>query len=143
MREPGSSYDVIRRLYESGRKAQAGFPTELAIRGLTSRVNKGDMLITTGAYVPNFLPKGETDGPTGAASLAYALNVGLGAIPVILSGETCAEPIAASCQAIGLGVHSLEIARKIPYTCRRIIFQSMIRPAIGHMRFFRHLNPRQ
>ncbi len=117
MREPGSSYNVIRRLYESGRKAQAGYPTELAIRGLTSSVGEGDIvLITTGAFVPNFLPKGETDGPTGAASLAFALKVGLGATPVILSGETCAEPIAASCQAIGLGVHSVEIARKIPYS---------------------------
>ncbi len=117
MREPGPSYDVIRRLYESGHKAQAGLPTELAIKGLTSRVSEGDIvLITTGAYVPDYLPKGETDGPTGAASLAYALKVGLGATPLILSGETCAEPIVASCQAIGLGVRSLEIARKIPYT---------------------------
>ena len=116
MREQGPSYNVIRRLYEAGLKAQAGYPTELAIRGLTSRVSKGDIvLITTGAFVPNYLPKGETDGPTGAASLAHALSVGLGAIPVILSGETCTEPIAASCEAIGLGVRSLEIARKIPY----------------------------
>lgn len=116
MRDPGPSYDVIRRLYESGLKAQAGIPTELAIRGLTSRVSKGDIvLITTGAFVPNYLPKGETDGPTGAASLAHALNLGLGAIPVILSAETCGEPIAASCEAIGLGVRPLEIARKIPY----------------------------
>ena len=37
MREPGPSYNVIRRLYESGRKAQAGYPTELAIRALTSQ----------------------------------------------------------------------------------------------------------
>ncbi len=117
MREPGPSYNVIRRLYERGLKAQAGYPTELAIRALTSRVSEGDVvLITTGAYVPNFLPKGETDGPTGAASLAFALKVGLGAAPVILSGETCAEPIVASCEAIGLGVRSIEIVRKIPYS---------------------------
>ena len=80
-------------------------------------MSEGDIvLITTGAYVPDFLPKGETDGPTGAASLAFALKVGLGATPVILSGETCAEPIVASCEAIGLGVRSIEIARKIPYS---------------------------
>ncbi len=116
MREPGPSYNVIRRLYEAGLKAQASFPTELAIRGLISAVGKGDVvLITTGAYVPHYLPKGETDGPTGAASLAHALSLGLGAIPVILSGESCAEPIVASCEAIGLAVRPLEIARKIPF----------------------------
>ncbi len=117
IREHGDSYGVIRRLYESGREAQGGVPTELAVKELTSRVGKGDIVVIgTGAYVPHYLPKGETDGPTGAASLAYALSRGLGSKPLILCEEEVIEPVVASCQAIGLGVAPLEIARRIPHS---------------------------
>jgi len=116
MREPGESYGVIRPLYEAGREAQGGFPTELAVKALTARVGKGDIVvIATGAYFPDYMPKGENDGPLGAASLAYALNLGLEAIPLILCEEPIIEPVEASCQAIGLGVRPLEVARKVPY----------------------------
>jgi hypothetical protein len=116
MREPGESYGVIRPLYEAGKEAQGGFPTELAVKALTDRVGKGDVVvIATGAYFPNYMPRGENDGPLGAASLAYALNLGLGAIPLVLCEEPIVEPVEASCQAIGLGVRPLEVASKIPY----------------------------
>lgn len=117
LRPPGPTYGVIRRLYESAREVQGGFPTELAVRALTSRVKPGDVvIILTGAYVPNYLPRGETDGPTGAASIAYGLHLGLGAVPVILSEGTITGPVSASCLAIGLGTLPLEIAREVPYT---------------------------
>ena len=116
MRERGSSYGVIRRLYESSREAQKGIPTQLAVDQLRGSVNEGDVvLVATGAYVPHFLPKGETDGPTGAASLAYALRLGIGAVPVLLSGPQVMEPVEASCRALGLVVHPLEIAAKMPF----------------------------
>jgi hypothetical protein len=116
MRERGSSYGVIRRLYESGREAQGGSPTGLAARRLLDKVEAGDLVvISTGAYVPHHLPKGETDGPTGAASLAYALHLGLGAIPLILCEEPIIQPMEACCLAIGFGVHPLDVARQIPY----------------------------
>jgi hypothetical protein len=117
MRERGSSYGVIRRLYESAREAQGGSPTGLATRGLLDCVNEGDVVIVaTGAYVPDYLPKGETDGPTGAASLAYALRLGFGATPLILCEESIVEPVEACCRAIGLGVRSLQVAQRIPYS---------------------------
>lgn len=116
MRERGPSYGVIRRLYESAREEQGQPPTQRAVEGLLATVHQGDVvIITTGAYVPHYLPQGETDGPIGAASLAYALHLGLGAVPLILSEEQLIGPVQASCQAIGLGVHPLEVARQIPY----------------------------
>jgi hypothetical protein len=116
MREHGSGYAVIRRLYESAREAQGGPPTGLAAKALFDRVDRGDIVvIATGAYVPHYLPRGETDGPTGAASLAYSLQLGLGATPLIVCEEPVVGPIEACCRAIGLGVHPLEVARRIPY----------------------------
>lgn len=116
MREPGESYGVIRPLYEAAREAQGGPPTELAVKALIDRVGEGDIVvIATGAYFPEYMPMGENDGPLGAASLAYALNLGLGAIPLILCESQIVEPVEASCQAIGLAVRPLEVARKIPY----------------------------
>jgi|SRR3990170_1625026 len=116
LRNQGPTYGVIRRLYESAREEQGGLPTQLAVEGLMRNVHAGDVvIIITGAYVPNYLPYGETDGPPGAASLAFALKVGLGAVPLILCEGEILGPVKASCQAIGLGVHPLNVVREIPY----------------------------
>jgi D-glutamate cyclase len=117
MRQPGPGYGVIRRLYESGRDLQGGLPTALATEKLVQQIEAGDVvIIATGAYLPHFLPKGETDGPIGAASLAYSLNIGLGATPLILCGEEVMEPMKATCHAMGLGVRPLDTARAIPFS---------------------------
>lgn len=116
MRERGPNYGVIRRLYECAREEQGQPPTQRAVEGLLGSVHPGDVvIITTGVYLSRYLPHGETDGPTGAASLAYALSLGRGAVPLILCEEQLIGPVQASCQAIGLGIRPLDLARVIPY----------------------------
>lgn len=143
MRQPGPSYGVIRRLYESGRERQSGYPTALATERLVEQVEPGDaVILATGAYLPHFLPHGETDGPTGAASLAYSLNLGLGAIPLILCGEEVLEPMRASCQAIGLGVQPLEIAKKVPFSAAVDSFPADGAAQFETERLLKHVRPK-
>ena len=97
---------VTHRLYEAARLAQGGKPlTYLAGHALLDRVRKGDyVFIVTGTGAPPGLPKGETDGPLGGAALARAVDLGLGAKPVIISEERLAGPIAAAVQAGGISL---------------------------------------
>lgn len=60
----------------------------LAAQKLIESVSYGDrVLIATGAGAPPQLPHGETDGPPGAAVLARALALGLGAEVTVVSEE--------------------------------------------------------
>lgn len=58
----------------------------------------------TGAGTAPWLPKGETDGPMGAAAVARALDIGIGAKPVMISEERNMDPVKASVEGIGLAV---------------------------------------
>lgn len=60
------------------------------------------VLILTGVLHPVFFPKGETDGPAGAAALAYALSAGLGLRPVVISENETKDVMAQACLALGL-----------------------------------------
>jgi len=83
-----------------------------AARGLRKFVGRGDtVFILTGAGYGPTMPKGESDGPPGAASLARMLYRGLGAVPVFVNEECHAEPIAASSEAAGLMVKPFAQAR--------------------------------
>jgi hypothetical protein len=75
---------VTHRLYDAARAAQGDVPlTFLAADGLRRAINRGDhVLVVTGAGSAPWLPKGETDGPPGAAAIARALETGLGAKPI-------------------------------------------------------------
>ncbi len=97
---------VTHRLYDAARAAQGDEPlTFLAAEGLRQRVARGDhVLIVTGAGAPPWLPNGETDGPPGAAALARALELGLGAKPVYVAEERNMGPVIAASQGIGLAV---------------------------------------
>ncbi len=93
---------VIHRLHEAARGA--GKPlTWQAADALRQRVKPGDrVLVVTGAGSPPWLPRGETDGPLGAAAIARALEVGLGAKPVIIAEERNLGPLIAATEAAGL-----------------------------------------
>jgi hypothetical protein len=67
----------------------------------------------TGAGYEPTMPKGESDGPPGAASLARILYRGLGAIPVFVNEECHADPIIASSEAAGLMFKPLDQARDL------------------------------
>ena len=107
---------VIKKLWKDAVAFQGGYPVLLAARKLLQVVKRGDIaVIITGLIIEDHLPKGENDGPLGAASLAYALSMGIGAIPVLLCEESVVPACTASLNAIGLRVRPLEVARNIPW----------------------------
>ena len=96
---------VIQPLFAAARAAQGQSLTFLAADGLRQHVKKGDrVLVVTGAGTPPWLPKGETDGPMGAAAIARAIELGLGAKPVMLAEERNMGPVIAATEAAGLAV---------------------------------------
>ena len=107
-------YDTLLPLYEAARREGGGRPLCLrAAEGLVAAVGKGDaVFIMTGAGCAPWLPKGENDGPPGAAALARALYQGLGAIPVYVCEANHVEPIVASSEAAHIMVKSPEEARQ-------------------------------
>lgn len=90
--------------YGPARHAQGEKPlTYLAAQLLLDRVGENDyVLVLHNACADPWLPKGETDGPLGAASLARALVWGLGARPVFVAEAVNRPAIEASANAAGL-----------------------------------------
>ncbi len=97
---------VIHRLYDAARAAQGDKPlTFLAADALRKALARGDhVLVVTGAGTPPWLPFGETDGPPGAAAIARALDLGLGAKPILVAEERNMGPVIASAEGIGMMV---------------------------------------
>lgn len=109
IRSRSSSHGVVNRLYESARKKSAHLLTLSAAREIISNVKSSDyvFIVTGSGGLPN-LPNGETDGPLGAASLARALDLGIGAKPIFLSDECFLEPIIATCEAAGISIRAID-----------------------------------
>ena len=110
----GMPHGILQPMYDAARAACGGRPvTAVAAEGLKKHVGKGDtVFVLTGAGVAPTMPKGESDGPPGAASLARILYRGLGAVPVFVCAENHAEPIVASSEAAGLMVKDFGLARE-------------------------------
>jgi D-glutamate cyclase len=109
---------VVHAMYDAARAAQGGVPlVHLAARALRDAVGRRDVvMLVTGAGSRFGLHKGETDGPPGAASLARALDFGLGARVVLVSEPAHHEPIVASVEASGLSVLDAERFERRPHT---------------------------
>jgi len=102
---------ITSRLYAFAREKQGGKPlTLLAAQDILERVKKNDnvILITNTACSP-FLPHGETDGPLGIASLARAMNLGLGARPLFLVGRDSIGPVKSTANAAGFNVEGYDV----------------------------------
>ena len=101
---------VTHRMYGAARAAQGGQPlTYLAAKALLDTLSANDhVLIVTGAGTAPFLPKGETDGPMGAAALARALDIGLHAKPIMISEQRNMAPVIAAVEGIGIMVAAEE-----------------------------------
>ena len=77
--------------------------TFLAAQRLSQTIRAGDnVIITTGIGEPSKLPKGETDGPPGAAALARVISLILRANPIVVAGADYLEPVFASCRVLGM-----------------------------------------
>ncbi|HTB42955.1 MAG TPA: glutamate cyclase domain-containing protein [Acetobacteraceae bacterium] len=109
----GMPFGILQPLYEAARKAAGGRPlTILAAEGLHKNLRRGDtVLVLTGAGYGPTMPKGESDGPPGAAALARILYRGLGAVPVFVCEACHVDPIVAASEAGGLMVRPFVQAR--------------------------------
>src|SRR5260370_36408777 len=108
----GMPHGILQPMYDAARKAAGDQPvTMTAAKGLQKALGKGDVVfIMTGAGYEPTMPKGESDGPPGAASLARVLYRGLGAIPVFVNEACHADPIIAPSEAAGLMVKPFDQA---------------------------------
>lgn len=89
-----------------------------AAAGLQKHVTpKNTVIITTGVYLPQYIPKGETDGPPGAASLARALDIAFNARSIILCEEQVVEAMRATCTGIGLPSYKDRTSEKTTTFC--------------------------
>jgi D-glutamate cyclase len=112
MRNRGMPTNTIGPLYDAARAEAGGHAlTYRAAGGLASRVQRHDnVVIVTGAGSGPLIPKGENDGPIGAAILARALHWGIGATPIMVCEEHHIDPVVASCEAAGVGIRTLDLA---------------------------------
>jgi hypothetical protein len=109
----GMPFGILKPLYDAARAAGGGRPLSmLAAEGLQRVLKRGDtVFVLTGAGYGPTMPKGESDGPPGAAALARILYRGLGAVPVFVSEACHVDPIVASSEAAGLMVKPFAQAR--------------------------------
>ncbi len=109
----GMPFGILKPLYDAARAAGGGRPLSmLAAEGLKRVLKPGDtVFVLTGAGYGPTMPKGESDGPPGAAALARILYRGLGAVPVFVSEACHVDPIVASSEAGGLMVKPFLQAR--------------------------------
>ncbi len=99
----GRPRSKTKKLYDCARIKQKYPLTYIAAKELINTIRNGDHVIfLTGAGMPPFLPKGETDGPLGVASLARAIYLGLGGKPILITEERCLGPTLAACRAANL-----------------------------------------
>lgn len=114
MRNRGMPRGKIAPLYEAARTEGGGRPLTLrAAEGLRGHVHRDDtVIIVTGAGTPALMPKGEDDGPVGAAVLGRAIYWGLGATPIYVCEQHHVDPVVASSEAAGVTIRDYEVARR-------------------------------
>lgn len=96
-------------LYEAARAKQGAPLTYLAAKGLVENVKEDDyVILLSGAGISPWLEYGETDSPTGIASLARALSFGLDARPVYVGNEKELGPVIAAGVVAGISVMDRE-----------------------------------
>jgi hypothetical protein len=104
----------IWKLYEAAR-SKAGEPLSLfAARKLIGCIKPKDTVIVTTGFTVTTVHTAETDGPTGAAVLARAIDLGLRATPIIVTEESFQGIMRATCQAAGLNTYNMKEVKTYP-----------------------------
>jgi hypothetical protein len=80
----------------------------LAAEKLKDTVRHGDIVLIASGMLVYPLELAETDGPLGGAALARALQIGLGAKPIIVTDHAAVEMNKAVCRGASLNVTDLE-----------------------------------
>ncbi|ARP80013.1 hypothetical protein CAL12_03690 [Bordetella genomosp. 8] len=105
---PMSNWTILKgipllKLYATARRHAGGAPLTLAAAArLKESVTPGDTVLMISGFIMRGYGLPETDGPIGAAVLARALAVGLGAIPVGISEASVVPCMQACFAAAGL-----------------------------------------
>jgi len=105
---PMSNWTILKgipllQLYATARRKAGGGPLTLAAASqLKARVAAGDTVLMVSGFIMRDYGLPETDGPIGAAVLARALALGLGAIPVGVSEDSVVPCMRACFAAAGL-----------------------------------------
>ncbi|CAH1650335.1 DUF4392 domain-containing protein [Chelatococcus asaccharovorans] len=111
---PMSNWTILKgipllKLYASAREKAGGQPLTLAAsRLLADNVGEGDTVLILSGFIMRGYGRPETDGPIGAAVIAKALAVGLGAIPVGVSEDSVVPCMEACFSTTGLIPASLD-----------------------------------
>jgi hypothetical protein len=122
LRPPGPTSGYIGRFYTAVRDL-TDTPLSLTAAQCLHQVPPGStVVIATGFCHPQRLPRGETDGPPGAAALARAVLLGLNATPWLLGEAAIEAPMEACVQALGLDLHRTPSGIRTPSS--GVIFQA-------------------
>ncbi len=111
-----SGRGVIGELYAAARRTQEGPLCLEAAARLLGAVRKGDVVVLATGWPTYPWFAGEQDGPVGAATLARALVLGIGARPVIVTDPVNVDPCAAAIRGAGLYVRPADDALRLPTT---------------------------
>jgi len=104
------------KLYHAARRGAAEPLSAKAARRLEAVLTPGArVVVLTGAGAPPSLPRGETDGPPGAAVLARSLVLAFGAKPVLVAEARFREPIVAALDALADGSRANTWRRSIRF----------------------------
>ena len=122
LRPAGPTSGYIGRFYAAVREL-TGAPLTLTAAQCLHQVAPGrPVVIATGFCHPQRLPRGETDGPPGAAALVRAVRLGLDAIPWLIGEAAIEAPMAACLQSLGLSLcHAPAEACELP---SGVVFQA-------------------
>lgn len=94
----------------------------LAAEKLRHTISHGDFVLIAPGMLVYPLELAETDGPLGGAALARALQIGLGAKPVLVTDNAARDMTKAVCRGANLNVTDLETLKKTERTVSVIGF---------------------
>lgn len=107
---------IIVPLYDAASKKVGDRPLSLvAAERMIEEIKPDDnVILISGTGAMPYVPYGETDGPLGVASLARAVRMGLGALPVIVTPARDMEATRRTTQAAGLNIMEYSEAKNTP-----------------------------
>lgn len=138
-----SGRDFIKIVYPYARERQGRPLCLLAAEKLRDRIAPGDHVLITAGMLVYPLELGETDGPIGGAAFARALQIGLGAKPVLVVDTAAIDMTKATCRAANLNVVEPKVLRKTERTVSVLGFPIDEREAREEAeRMFKELSPK-
>ena len=135
--------EFINILYPPTRERHGRPLCLLAAEKLRDAVGPGDFVLIASGMLVYPLELAETDGPLGGAALARALQIGLGAKPVIVTDHAAVDMNKAVCRGASLNVTDLKTLKKTERTVSVIGFPISEEEAVKEAEsLFQDLSPK-